>query len=150
MRGFVALMLALAPIAAAHATDDDLSSVAAMTGRARVLVAFARNLQDPRMVQQRAEIARFAIGGAQRDLVFVQVDLSHVIGATDHADELRARYGVSPNSFRNLLIDKNGKLVFTSGRPLLADRMAQVIDTLPSRQEEVRRARTGRPPEANP
>ena len=150
MRGFVALMLALAPIAAADATDDDLSSVASMTSRARVLVAFAPSLQDPRMVQQRAEIARFAIGGALRDLMFVQVDLQHVIGATDHADQLRANYGVPANSFRNLLIDKNGKLVFQTDRPLIADRMAQVIDALPSRQEEVRRARAGRSTTANP
>jgi len=145
MRGLIALMLVLAPIAAARATDDDTRSVADMAGHARVLVAFARSLDDTRMVQQRAEIARFAIGAAQSDLMFVQVDRTHVIGAKDKAAQLRAHYGVPDNAYRTLLIDKDGKLALTARRPLAADNIAHAIDALPSRQEEVRRARAGRP-----
>jgi hypothetical protein len=143
-------MLARVPIAAARATEDDLRSVAAMTGRARVLIAFAPSLQDTRMNQQRAEMARFAIGAAQRDLSFVQVDLTHVIGATDQAGPLRAHFQIPPNTYRTLLIDKDGKIAIGTDGPLVADRIAQVIDAMPSRQEEVRRAHAGQPVRANP
>ena len=138
-------MLALTPIAAARATEDDTQSVAGMAGHARVLVAFGRSLDDTRMVRQRAEIARFAIGAAQRDLMFVQVDLTHVIGATDKAAELRAHYGIPANTYRTMLIDKSGKVTLVARRPMPADSIAHAIDALPSRQEEVRRARAGRP-----
>jgi hypothetical protein len=150
MRGFVALMLALAPIAAAHATDDDLRSVSGMTGRVRVLLAFAPSLQDARMTQQRAEMARFAIGAAQRDLMFVQVDLAHVIGATDQASQLRTHFQIAPNAYHTLLIDKDGKIALSVDGPLPADRIALAIDSLQSRQQEVKRAKAGRPVAANP
>jgi len=138
-------MLALAPIAAARATADDQRSVSAMTGKARVLVAFAPSLQDARLGQQRTEMARFAIGAAQRDLVFVQVDQTHVIGATDQASQIRAHFQVAPNAYRTFLIGKDGEVELVADAPIPSDRIAQAIDATPSRREEVRRARLGHP-----
>jgi len=149
MRGLIALLVILAPIAAAQATEDDQRTVAAMAGKARVLIAFAPTLADARMNQQRTEMARFAIGAAQRDLVFVQVDQTHVIGAKDLAADLRAHFQVPPSAYRTLLIGKEGGIDLTANGPIPADRLAQVIDATPSRQEEVRRAHAGRPVESH-
>jgi len=149
MRGLIFLLVMLAPIAAAHATEDDQRTVAAMVGKARVLIAFAPSLADARMAQQRAEMAHFAIGAAQRDLVFVQVDQAHVIGAKDQATDLRAHFQVPANAYRTLLIGKEGGIDLMANGPIPADRLEQVIDATPSRQDEVRRAHAGRPLESH-
>ena len=137
--------LAICPLTAAIAAEADLRSVAGMQSHARVLLVFAPSLADRRLDIQRSEYARFGLGAAERDLTFVQADLTHVVGATDKPPKLRAKYNVPPAAYRTLLIGKDGRVALAVDRPIPAARLAQLIDAMPMRQEEMRRAREGKP-----
>lgn len=144
MRIFLAA-LSLAISTSAPAAEADLRSVAGMQFHERVLLVFAPSLADRRLDIQRAEFAKFGVGAAERDLSFVQADLTHVIGATDKADRLRAKFRIPPDAYRTLLIGKDGRVALALDGPIDATRLAQTIDAMPMRQDEVRRARAGKP-----
>ena len=145
MTRFLTLLLAALPLTSAISADADLRSVSGMQSHERVLLVFAPSLADRRLDAQRAEFAKFGLGAAERDLAFVQADLTHVIGATDKADKLRAKFRIPPGDYRTLLIAKDGHIALTAPGPISAARLAQAIDSMPMRQQEMRRARAGKP-----
>lgn len=136
--------LALICAAPAAATADDLRSVSGMQSHNRVVMAFTPRFTDPRMTAQRSSMAKAALAAAERDLVLVQVEPLRVIGARDDAAKLRRRFAVRPDSFRILLIGKDGRVALTEPAPIDASRLIRVIDAMPMRQEEMRRARQGK------
>ena len=140
----VAIALAALPLTA-HATSDDLRSVAGMQFHQRVLLVFAPSLADRRMDAQRVEIAKFGLGAAERDLTFVQADMTRVIGAHDQAKRLRAHFRIPPAAYRTILIGKDGQIALARDGPISAADIQHAIDTMPMRVEEVRRARAGMP-----
>ena len=127
----------------ASATDNDLRSVAGMQNHARVLLVFAPNLKDARLIAQQREMARFAVGAAERDLMFVQVADGRVLGAKDDARRLQRKYRVHADAYRTLLIGKDGNVVANEAGPIAATRVQAAIDAMPMRQAEVVRARAG-------
>jgi hypothetical protein len=111
----------------------------------RVLLVFAPSLRDPRLTEQRTIMAKAVLDAAARDLILVQVAGPAVIGAHDEADRLRRRFHVSADLYRTLLIGKDGNVARTADGPIAAAPLMQAIDAMPMRQEEIRRARAGRP-----
>jgi hypothetical protein len=136
-------MLALSLAAPAMATTDDLRSIAGMQSHNRVLIVFAPRLNDPRANAQRSAFARMALEAASRDLVLVQVDGARVIGATDKAPRLRARFQVPADRFRVVLIGKDGQVAHAAPAPIAASEIVARIDAMPMRRAEVRRAQAG-------
>lgn len=134
------LILALLVAAPAAATDADLRSVAAMRFHERVLLVFAPSLGDPRLAEQRKALARFGPGAAARDLVLVQVSQGRVLGAHDREDKLRHKYQTPPSRYRTLLIGKDGNVALDQAGPIDEHRLSRLIDAMPMRQEEMRRA----------
>jgi hypothetical protein len=114
--------------ATAQATADDLRSIAGMQTHNRALVVFAPSLSDARMNRQHAIMARLAVQAAGRDLLFVQVDRTRVIGAHDTADSLRRRFRVPAGVFRTMLIDKDGKVVLSAPAPIAGPAIIRAID----------------------
>ena len=114
--------------AAAQATSDDLRSIAGMQTHNRALVVFAPSLGDPRMNRQHAIMAQLAVQAAGRDLLFVQVDGTRVIGAHDTAVSLRRRFRVPTGTFRAMLIDKDGKVVLAAPAPISGRSIIGAID----------------------
>jgi hypothetical protein len=121
-------LLLLTP-AVAHATADDLRSISGMETHNRALLVFAPSLADSRMTRQHAIMAQLAVQAASRDLLFVQVDMTRVIGSHDTADALRRRFRVPIGTFRVLLIDKNGQVVLAAPAPLAGAAIIRAIDT---------------------
>jgi hypothetical protein len=134
------LLLLAAPLGA---TTADLRSVAGMQFHNRVLLVFAPSLKDPRLIAQQGVMAKAALEAADRDLVFVQVAEGRVIGAHDKADILQRRYHIAPPIYRAFLIGKDGKVASEANGPVDAATILHKIDTMPMRQEEIRRAQAG-------
>ncbi|WP_293972915.1 DUF4174 domain-containing protein [Sphingomonas sp.] len=137
------LVAALAIGAPAVAAEEDLRSVAGMSQHNRVLLVFAPSMRDGQLETQRRIMARFAAGAAARDLVLVQVAEGKVIGAHDQDLKLRRRFRAAPERFRALLIGKSGHIAIDSPTPLDEKRLQATIDSMPMRQEEIRRAKAG-------
>jgi hypothetical protein len=144
LRGLLASIL-LMTASVAHATSDDLRSVAGMQFHNRVLLVFAPSLHDARLAAQGAVMAQLAIEAAKRDLLFVQVDPMTVIGAHDNGDKLRRKFRVPVDAYRALLIGKDGKVALESNTVIEGPRILHAIDAMPMRQAEVRAARAGKP-----
>ena len=145
MRTLILAALLATPILAtpALATSDDLRSVAGMEGRARVLLTFSPTLGDRRLKAQRATMAHFGVGAAERDVVFVQVSQGQVLGAHDRDDKLRRKFDTPAPRYRTLLIGKDGKVALDLDRPIDEATLARAIDAMPMRRAEVARARAG-------
>jgi len=129
----------------AHATKDDLRSIAGMRDHYRVLIVFTPSLADARLAAQRAIMARWGLEAAKRDLLFVQVDPMTVIGASDNADKLRRKFVVPVLNYHAILIDKDGRTLRESPGPMEAGAILHAIDIAPRRQAEIRRAQIGKP-----
>ena len=144
MRTFSALFAA-ATLAAtnANATPDDLRSVAGMQSHNRVLLVFAPSLRDAKLTAQREVMAKAALDAATRDLLLVQVADEQVIGAHDTAEGLRRRFHAPVPAYRAMLIGKDGNVALTTEDVLPAARIVSLIDAMPMRREEMRRARAG-------
>jgi hypothetical protein len=127
-------MLALAlPLGAAAASIDSYA------WHNRLLIVFADKASSPELAKQRALIADAKAGYAERDLVPIQVIGDHVDGASDSADAMRRRYKVAPDTFRVLLIGKDGGVKMDSREPLEAQRIFGTVDAMPMRREESQR-----------
>ncbi len=142
-RLLAALAATLGLAGVAHANDNDLRSVAAMANHNRVLLVFAPSLRDPRLIAQQADMAKFAVGAAERDLLLVQVADHHVLGAHDKSATLRRRFKVNARDYRAFLIGKDGNVALSQAGPIPADTLRTAIDAMPMRQAEVERARKG-------
>ena len=129
----------------AHATKDDLRSIAGMRDHYRVLIVFTPSLADARLAAQRAIMARWGLEAAKRDLLFVQVDPMTVIGASDNADKLRRKFTVPVLNYHAILIDKDGRTLRESPGPMEAGAILHAIDIAPQRQFEIRRTQIGKP-----
>jgi hypothetical protein len=139
------LATSLALTTPAHATTDDLRSVAGMRDHYRVLIVFTPSLHDARLRAQQAIMAQLALEAARRDLLFVQVDPMTVIGASDKPDKLRRKFVVPVLNYHAILIDKDGRTLQESHGPMEAGAILHAIDTAPQRQLELHRAHMGKP-----
>jgi sirohydrochlorin ferrochelatase len=139
------LALGLLLVAPAQATEDDLRSITGMRDHFRVLIVFTPSLADARLASQRAIMAKLAIEASKRDLLFVQVDPMHVIGASDKADKLRRMFVVPVLNYHAILVDKDGRTLQETHGPMEAAAILHAIDTAPRRQYELHRARMGKP-----
>ena len=139
------LAFGLRLIAPAHATTDDLRSIAGMRDHYRVLIVFTPSLHDARLAAQQAILARLGIEAAKRDLLFVQVDPMTVIGASDKADKLRRKFLVPVLNYHAILIGKDGRTLREAAGPMDGAAILHAIDSAPLRRIEVKRAHMGKP-----
>ncbi|OXC75889.1 DUF4174 domain-containing protein [Caballeronia sordidicola] len=104
----------------------------------RLLVVFAADSTSAQLAAQRTAIADIGPGFAQRNLVLVEVIGESVTGASDSAAELRRRYGVKANTFRALLIGKDGGVKIDSPQAIMPQQLISTIDAMPMRRQEAR------------
>lgn len=139
-RTLVASLATLPALAATHRA----SAMSVYRWKKRPLVVFAADEGAGQLAGQRAIVAGDRAGFAERDMVVVwvvgdQVAAEFGAGPGLDAKALRARYGVAPAAFRALLIGKDGGVKLTATEPLTAKRLFGEIDSMPMRQQEMRR-----------
>jgi hypothetical protein len=107
--------------------------------RERVVLVFARNAADPRLLAQRLAVQTLTRAADDRDLLLVEVVSARAAPGAFDAAALRRRFHVSPAAFRVLLIGKDGAVKLDQTSVLSAARLAETIDAMPMRQEELKR-----------
>ncbi|MEL6061076.1 MULTISPECIES: DUF4174 domain-containing protein [unclassified Methylobacterium] len=131
MRG-TALGLGLAALtAAASAAPLDT-----YRDRARVLVLSAPDAMDAQLKAQRAALGPVRDGVAERDLVVLEA-----IGSGAEARALRAALGLAADSFRAVLVGKDGGAKLTAAAAIPPQTLFATIDAMPMRRSEMRERR---------
>ena len=101
--------------------------------RARVLVLSAPDAGDAQLMAQRAALGPVRSGVAERDLVVLEA-----IGSGAEAQALRAALGLPADSFRAVLVGKDGGAKLTAAAPIPPQRLFATIDAMPMRRSEMR------------
>jgi hypothetical protein len=107
--------------------------------RERVVLVFARNASDPRLLAQRLAVQTLTRATDDRDLLLVEVVGPWAAPVQFDAAALRRRFHVPPAAFRVLLIGKDGVVKLDQRSVLTAAHLVETIDAMPMRQEELRR-----------
>ena len=98
------------------------------------LVVIVAEPGDPRAVQENAILARDEAELRSRDVVVQTI--------TPEAARRRADLDVAPETtFEVLLVGKDGGVKLRSEKPVASSVITALIDTMPMRQEEMRRKR---------
>lgn len=98
----------------------------------RPVLVFSPSGEHPDFLRQEELLAIDADGLAERDVRVVRV-----LGDSDAA--LRARYRAPMEAFTVILIGKDGGEKLRSGEPVTTGELFALIDTMPMRQQEMRR-----------
>lgn len=110
----------------------------------RLVIVFAASAKDVRYVRQVRAWREAAGEMRERDLIRLSVFTADAwasgrrVKGLDSAS-LRARYKVSPDDFRVLLVGKDGTVKLDRQSLLTPKEVFALIDTMPMRREEVRR-----------
>ncbi|WP_342107533.1 DUF4174 domain-containing protein [Methylobacterium sp. SI9] len=104
--------------------------------RARVLVLSAPDAGDAQLRAQRAALGPVRSGVAERDLVVLEA-----LGSGAEARALRAALGLPADSFRAVLVGKDGGAKLTAAAPIPPQRLFATIDAMPMRRSEMRERR---------
>jgi hypothetical protein len=116
------------------ATNDRLDS---HRWKSRVLVVLAGDGHDEALEKQRQLFRAMTAGATDRDLVLVEG-----IGDTAAAQTLRRRFGIADGAFHAILVGKDGGEKLQSAAPLGPEELFPLIDSMPMRQDEMRRKGT--------
>ena len=114
-----------------RAAEQNVASLEPYRWQKRVLLVFAPDTGDPRLLEQRRIIADARSAAEERDLVVIEVtgqDLTR-----DAA--LRHRFGIDGN-FKVVLVGKDGGAKLAVDEPLMAAQFIETIDAMPMRRQE--------------
>jgi|GEM_PF-1327235 len=113
--------------------------------KSRVLIVFGPHAEDERFLTQMEELADRAKDLKSRDVVVLPVLARGKAGVATRRDGaiLRELFAAEPRHFRVVLIGKDGSVKLREEFPLDANRLFDVIDAMPMRQQEMK-ARRGR------
>ena len=114
----------------ASTSDDPL---AIYRWKSRVIVALTPSATDPNLDRQRRLYHDMGHGARERDLVLVEA-----VGPSPAAAALRRRFDVV-SGFTALLIGKDGGEKLRSDTPVGPADLFPLIDTMPMRQQEMRK-----------
>ncbi len=96
----------------------------------RLLVIFADEESDLRLDEQRREMGPMIAQMRDRDVMMVEI-----VGQ----DPLRETLGVGNEGFHVVLVGKDGGVKLRSEAPVRGARIVSLIDSMPMRQDEVKR-----------
>jgi hypothetical protein len=140
-------LLALLPAAARplRPLDADLSRY---LNRNRLLLTFAPSPADSRCAKQRAAIDGKSAGFKERDVIRFDVfenDTSRRGGEpllVSDANALRQEFHVAAGQFKIVLVDKDGRTIYSATRPAPAPTLLAAIDATTVRRDELLARRT--------
>ncbi|MEH2439335.1 DUF4174 domain-containing protein [Nostoc sp.] len=126
-----------------HAIKMSSFNLSSQKWKNRVLLVFAPSV-DNHTYQQQMQLLQAHNGNfAERDLVLVQVLATDESYANrqpidkSSAAKLRDRFGVDKESFRVILVGKDGGVKRSDATPVKATAIFEEIDAMPMRQQEM-------------
>ena len=138
-------LFAFALVAATTPVSHAQQTIAALTGRSRVLLVIAPDSLDRRFGQQLDNFAHHSADFGSRDLVLIPIVPDSGLSSASpvlrelrpplvHDDEkitIRKRFHIDPTSFAVILLDKSGAERLRSATPITIQRLNRTIDALP-------------------
>ena len=116
----------------------------------RPLLVFTPSLNAPEFVRQLRELSKHSPDLKDRDIVVIPVtsrdalapsliaDLPTVALSQSELTSARSRFMVESESFRVILIGKDGSQKLSSGVVVSVDTLSAVVDSMPMRQQELK------------
>ena len=101
----------------------------------RLLLVFAPSAHSASYLRQRAHYDLAGEGFRTRDLLFVSL----IPGETQ---VVRRQFEIGPDDFAVLLVGKDGGIKLRSEHPVSPDELFPLIDSMPMRQQELRKQST--------
>ncbi len=111
----------------------DAATVGDLRDLRRVVLVAAPSAADAKLRRQRAVLAGWSRGAAERDISVVEIGGGAVKGADDSASSLAVRYGL-PAGFAVILIGKDGHVALRSATVVTAAKLEATIDAMPMRR----------------
>ena len=135
MRASALLLLPL-PLVAALAQGVDVQGITtldALCARARPLLIFAPQPDDPQLEIQVRTLKQHAAEAANRDLVPIAIPFANpsptdAYFSPQEAERLRRRFNIAPADFTVILIGKDGDEKLRSRKPLSITRLDRAIE----------------------
>ncbi len=124
--------------------EPGLTSLDRLRDHARPLLIFAPKPDDPRLEIQVRTLQEHAADAHDRDLVPIALPYHNPSStpsqlSTTDAETARRKFHVAPEDFTVILIGKDGGAKLRSSKPLSMEKLNETIDSMPVRQDEVRR-----------
>jgi len=109
--------------------------------KSRKIIVFARDANDADLKRQFSMLAKAKVGLSDRDVV-----LQEVIGTHSQSEEIHRKFGFA-SGFHVLLFGRDGQIADSSDHPWLPQKLFQIIDAMPMRQQEMRKASLNHAPQ---
>jgi len=149
------LTLDSSPETANESCPTTPTSLSSMRDCYRPLLLFARSVKDPEFVRQIDELRAHASEVKERDIIVVpvvsndtvtsqpQAELPNTELSRSEASAARSRFKVNADSFRVVLIGKDGSQKHSSKTPVAFDKLSALVDSMPMRKQEIRQRSQG-------
>lgn len=149
LRRLLTLTACLLPCCRVAPASDDTGTGMAEQARwtNRLIVLSAPTVDDADLLEQRNRLEAIRDELTERHLVLIQLTPSGArFGDTpigdDGVDALRTRWSIEATTFQAALIGKDGRVKDRWTQPFEPGEMTALIDTMPMRQDEMRRSGT--------
>ena len=136
-------MLAALTLMSGLAAPAEAQPLSRYSWKNRPLVIFAPSQASPALARQRRIVSANVAGFRERDMVIIEVvgntvnsRLGQAPGAS--AASFRQYYGVGRETFRAILVGKDGGSKLQRSSPVSASRLFALIDAMPMRRQEMR------------
>ena len=134
--------LAAPPRQQTQAAPTGIVSLAALRGRARPLLIFAPNPNDPQFEIQRRRLGANAPVLDDLNVVVIAIPYdspspTRAMLTDDGAQAARRRFNIPPSGFAVILLGKDGVEQLRSSKPLSIDKLRDTIGASPTRQPEM-------------
>lgn len=131
------------PALAQTTTPTGVVSLATLRDHARPLLIFAPNPNDPQLQIQLRRLRDNAPAIANLNIVVIAVPYNspsptQAMFTDSGAEAARRRFNVAPADFAVILIGKDGGEKLRSTKPLSVEKLRDVLDAMPTRQQEIR------------
>lgn len=145
MRLAAVLMIAtlLAPAVGVAAAGAPL---AAFKGHNPVVLMFAPSPDDSRLNREADAMSKLESAPFYQGVIVATVTGDIVMGVTDTAAALRARFGVPANGFRVVLVARNGQVALSQPQVVTAMAMKAAVDAAVKRENPNARPPARLPP----
>jgi CubicO group peptidase (beta-lactamase class C family) len=121
----------------------------------RPLLLFAQSMKDPKFAHQIDELRSHASGVKERDIIIVPIisrdtarshlpaDLPNAKLSYDEIGAAKKRFGVTSDSFRVILVGKDGSQKLSRKVPVSFEELSRLVDSMPMRKQEIMRRSPG-------
>ena len=138
----LAIPLVIASMTTAAQTPTGIVTLTELRNTSRPLLIFAPTPDDPQLQIQLRRLHENVAALADRNIVVIAIPYNSPSPTSAQltgtaAQSARRRFNIAPSDFTVILIGKDGGEKLRSPKPLTLDKLFDIIDAMPMRQQEM-------------